>query len=343
MQISNLTKYAAGVMVFAALLAGCSGGSSSTLSPSSSGMQNAVRSGHLQPLRVGGLLVASAMLPLVKPIHVPTALDKHRKRKPDEYISNFYSSDVLQFDYPRGDASTGTISGASEYQGECAQNRKKAFWVVASGADEIEEFAYGGRRPISTLSEAAGEPAACSIDAKSGNLAVTILENGDVVIFTGASGTGTTVADGLASSFFPTYDGSGDLFVDGITKSDTYGVVEMASGSSSFKAVRLPNTIEFPGGMQWDGTYVTLDDQDAHTIYQYTCARDSCSLKGTVALTGSSDCVQTWITKTIVYCPDAANDNATVYKYPAGGSPIATLTGSFDLPIGAVSITNVMR
>ena len=36
-------------------------------------------------------------------------------------------------------------------------------------------------------------------------------------------------------------------------------------------------------------------------------------------------------------------ENATVFAYPAGGSAIATLSGSFDLPIGAVSITNVMR
>jgi hypothetical protein len=341
MHISNLAKYAAGVTVAGALLAGCSSGGSSALSPSP-GTQNAVRSGHLQPLKVGGLLVASAMLPLVKPIHVPIVPDKNREKKPYEYISNFYNSTILQFDYPQGDASIGSISG-DEPQGECAQRRQKAFWVVNSGNDEIEKFAYGGTSPIATLSESAGEAAGCTIDPSTGNLAVTILGAGDVVIFTDASGTGTTVADGLDSSYFPTYDASGDLFVDGITESDTYGVVEMASGSSSFKAVTLPNTISFPGGMQWDGNYVTLNDQEAHEIYQYTIAGDSATLEGTVALNGTSDCVQTWIAKNLVYCPDAGNENATVFAYPAGGSAIATLSGSFDLPIGAVSITNVMR
>ena len=336
-----MAKYAAGVTVAGALLAGCSSGGSSALSPST-GTQNAVRSGHLQPLKVSGLLVASAMLPLVKPIHVPIVPDKNRKKKPYEYISNFYNSTILQFDYPQGDASIGSISG-DEPQGECAQRRQKAFWVVNSGNDEIEKFAYGGTSPIATLSESAGEAAGCTIDPSTGNLAVTILGAGDVVIFTDASGTGTTVADGLASSYFPTYDASGDLFVDGITESDTYGVVEMASGSSSFKAVTLPNTISFPGGMQWDGNYVTLNDQEGHEIYQYTIAGDSATLEGTVPLNGTSDCVQTWIAKNLVYCPDAGNENATVFAYPAGGSAIATLSGSFDLPIGAVSITNVMR
>ena len=167
---------------------------------------------------------------------------------------------------------------------------------------------------------------------------MTILGTGDVVIFTGAKGTGTTVADGLSSSYFVTYDAGGNLYVDGITESDTYGVVEMASGSSSFKAVTLPNTIAFPGEMQWDGKYVTLNDQSGHAIYQYSVASDVATLKGTVALNNTSDCVQTWIAGKLVYCPDFGNENMTVFKYPAGGSSIATLSGSFDGPIGSMSI-----
>jgi hypothetical protein len=334
MQISNLAKYAAGVTVAAALLAGCSSGGSSALSPST-GMQNAVRSGHLQPLKVGGLLVASAMLPLVKPIHVPIMPDKKKKKSNYEYVSNFYSSSLLEFDYPKGDASIGSLSG-DDPQGIC-RTGKKDFWQVNSGDDEIDEYAGGGTSPIATLSESAGEAAGCSVSTK-GNLAVSILGSGDVVIFTGAKGSGTTVADGLDSTYFIGYDPKGDLFVDGITESDTYGMVEMAAGSSSFKAVTLPNTIEFPGGVQWDGKYITLNDQEAHDIYQYSVTGDVATLKGTVALNGTSDCVQTWIAKKLVYCPDAGNENATVFKYPAGGSAIATLSGSFDLPIGAVSV-----
>jgi hypothetical protein len=337
MQISNLAKYAVGVTVAAALLAGCSSGGSSALSPST-GMQNAVRPGHLQPLRLGGLLVAASKLPQVKPIQVPIMPDKKRKKKVnDEYISSFYNSDIFAFDYPKSDASTGTISG-DDPQGECTQTGKKTWWQVNSGSDTIDEYKFGGTSPISSLSESTGEAAGCSIDKKTGNLAVSILPDGDVVIFTGATGTGTTVADGLDETYFVTYDGSGDLFADGITEEDTVGVVEMAAGSSSFKAVTLSNSIEFPGGMQFDGKYVTLNDQDAHAIYQYTCASDSCSLEGTVSLSGAGDCVDTWIAKSIVYCPDAENEDATVYKYPAGGSSIATLTASFDVPIAAVSV-----
>ena len=263
--------------------------------------------------------------------------DKHKKKKTnDEYVSNFYNSTLLEFDYPKGDRSIGSLSG-DDPQGECTQTGKKNFWQVNSGDDDIDEYAFGGTSPIASVSESAGEAAGCSL-SKSGDLAVSILGSGDVVIFTGHTGSGTTVADGLDSTYFIAYDPKGDLFVDGITEQDTYGMSEMAAGSSSFNEVTLPNTPEFPGGLQWDGKYMTFNDQEAHEIYQYTVSGDVATLEGTVDLNGTSDCVQTWIAKKLVYCPDAGYENATVFKYPAGGSAIATLSGSFDLPIGAVSI-----
>jgi hypothetical protein len=160
----------------------------------------------------------------------------------------------VEFDYPKGDSSIGEISGVADAQGECGNAlygaAKRDFWVVASGVDEIEEFAVGGTGPIKTLSESAGEPAGCAMDPSTGNLAVSLLGAGDVVIFTDHAGTGTVVADGMDSTYYDGYDNKGDLFVDGITESDTYGVVEMASGSSSFSPVTLSNAIEFPGGIQ---------------------------------------------------------------------------------------------
>jgi hypothetical protein len=61
------------------------------------------------------------------------------------------------------------------------------------------------------------------------------------------------------------------------------------------------------------------------------------TLKGTVSLSNSGDCVQTWIATGVVFCADAGSEGAEVYNYPAGGSPIAVFTGSFDLPLGVVA------
>jgi hypothetical protein len=327
----SLVTYALGFTASAALMAGCSSSGSSFSTPS-----GVTPSAFNSPrtISINGLLMTAAHPNLRMHNHVgPVTPDKHHEKKGlYQYSSDFYNGELLEFDYPKGDSPIGEISGVYGAQGECGNAlygaAKRDFWVVASGADEIEEFAVGGTGPIKTLSESAGEAGGCAMDPSTGNLAVTLLGTDDIVIFTDASGTGSIVADGLDSTYFAGYDNKGDLFVDGMTESETYGVVEMASGSSSFKAVTLSNTIEFPGGMQWDGKYITLNDQEAHVIYGYTCSGTSCTLKRTVSLSGSSDCVQTWIGKGDVFCPDAGNETVEVYKYPAGGSPIAALTGS---------------
>jgi hypothetical protein len=338
----SLVTYGLGFAASAALMADCSSGGSSLGTPSG------VTPSDLHSLRtisINGLLTTAAHPNLRMRSHVgPVTPDKHHEKKGlYQYVSDFYDGGLLEFDYPKGDSSIGEISGVIDAQGECGNAlygaAKRDFWAVAAGADEIEEFTVGGAGPIKTLIESAGEPAGCAMDPSTQNLAVTLLGTGDLVIFRHASGTGTTVPDGLDSTYFDGYDNKGDLFVDGITESDTYGVDEMAAGSSSFKPVTLSGTIEFPGAVQYDGKYITIDDQEAHAIYGYACSGMSCKLKRTVSLSGSSDCVQTWIGNGDVFCPDAGNEAVEVYKYPAGGSPIASLTG----PLGPTGIIQVRK
>jgi hypothetical protein len=88
--------------------------------------------------------------------------------------------------------------------------------------------------------------------------------------------------------------------------------------------------------VQFDGKYITVNDVKAHEIFGYTCSGTSCTLKQTVALTGASDCSQTWIAKGYVICPDAGNNGVEIFKYPAGGGIIAHLGGSFSTPLSSV-------
>jgi hypothetical protein len=340
MKISSLTLYALAVTGAAGLVAGCS--SSGT---GSSGVTPGAFS-SMQTVRINGLLVP-AVHPNLSGLHRYESVtpDKHKKKKKaaDQYLSSFDGSTILQFDYPKSDASIGTISGVTDPSGECTNVLygvgKKDFWVSAAGSDELDEFAYGGTSPVKTLSESTGEPAGCAIDPGTGNLAVAILGAGDVVVFANATGSGTTYPDGLESTYFDGYDTSGNLYVDGDNTSGAFALLELPKGSSTFETLTLSNSVLSPGQVQWDGKYITVDDQSAKAIYGYTCSGTSCTLEQTVSLSGSSDCVQTWIAKGVVFCPDAGNEEGYVYKYPAGGSFIATLTGSWDLPIGAADIS----
>jgi hypothetical protein len=339
MKTSSLTLYSLALIAAGGLIAGCS--SSSGSSGVTPGMFSSART-----VSINGLLVP-ATHPNLNALHHYQSVtpDKHKKKKKtaDQYLSSFDGSTILQFDYPKSDASIGTISGVTDPSGECTNVLdgvgKHDYWVSAAGSDELDEFAFGGTTPVKTLAESTGEPAGCAIDPGTGNLAVAILGAGDVVIFANATGSGTAISDGLTSTYFDGYDTKGNLYVDGVNASALFELLMLPKGSSTFQTMSTSNSVLAPGQVQWDGKYMTVDDQDGHAIYGYTCSGTSCTLKQTVSLSGSGDCVQTWIGKGLVFCPDATNGEGYVYKYPAGGSFIATLTGSWDLPIGAADIS----
>jgi hypothetical protein len=239
------------------------------------------------------------------------------------------------FDYPKSDKQIGTI--ASEGGSGCTNALygygKKTFWIVA-GESAITEYKVL-KKPVKTLSESDGQPSGCAMNA-GGDLAAGILSNGDVVIFKNASGSGTVMTTPLSEAYLDGYDNHGNLFLDGFNNG-LFELVELPKGGGAFKAIATSNTVEFPGSVQWDGTYLTVTDQETEEMYRYTISGTQATLKGTVPLTGSGDCAQTWIAAGAVYCADAGTNETEVFKYPAGGSATAILTGNLDLPLGVVA------
>jgi hypothetical protein len=290
-------------------------------------------------LFVNGRPVTAARLsPL--PTYATIVPDRHKKSKTFEYIFNYYETYASIFDYPKSVKEIGQISGDG---GQGCTNvlygyGKKTFWNVG-GQNQITEYKVP-QTPIKTLSVPYSFPTSCAMDA-SGDLAVGIFQEsgpggGDVVIFKHASGSGTAYATPLSAEYFDGYDTKGNLFADGLNSSG-FELVELPKGSSTFEKITTSNAPEFPGSVQWDGTYVTVFDQDTSETYQYTVSGTTATLKNTIHFTGESDCAQTWIVKGLVYCADAGDYGAEVFKYPAGGSPVANLSGNFDLPLGVTA------
>ncbi|HEX3368625.1 MAG TPA: hypothetical protein VHS56_03535, partial [Candidatus Cybelea sp.] len=141
----------------------------------------------------------------------------------------------------------------------------------------------------------------------------------------------------LSKEYFNGYDSIGNLFADGFGPSYNVLLVELPKGSSKFITIKTSNSPGFPGSVQWDGTYLTVFDQDNSELYQYTVSGTTATLKHTIQLSGAGDCAQTWIVKRLIYCGDAGTDGGEVFNYPAGGSPAAVFTGSFDTPLGVVA------
>ena len=219
---------------------------------------------------------------------------------------------------------------------------KKIIWNAGRTNDLITEYKVPSNKVLKTLSLGYTFTSSCGMNTN-GDLAVGVLlgnsygAGGQVVIFKNATGSGTVYNTPLAREYFNGYDPSGNLFADGFDLSYNFGLVELPQGSSKFVTIKTSNAPEFPGSVQWDGQYLTVFDQLTNQFYQYTVSGTTATLKNTIQLSGSSDCAQTWIVKGLVYCGDAGNNNGEVFKYPAGGSPIATFTGNFDLPLGVTA------
>jgi hypothetical protein len=321
----------ASALLALAVLSACGGGSA--VAPSAAAL-NATYVGRT--LLVNGRPVTAARLsPL--PSYATILPDLHKKSKTFEYIINFYGSYASIFDYPKSDQQIGEINGAG---GQGCTNvlygyGKNIIWNPGRRTNGgIDEYKVPDKL-LRTLPLNYTDTSSCAMDT-SGDLAVGILSNGDVVIFKNAVGSGKVYTTPLGEEYFDGYDNNGNLFADGFGNSG-FELVELPKGSSKFITIKTTNSVQFPGSVQWDGKYLTVFDQETSEMYQYTVSGMTATLKNTIQLTGASDCAQTWIVKGLVYCGDAGNNDGEVFKYPAGGSAISVLTGSFDEPLGVTA------
>jgi hypothetical protein len=135
------------------------------------------------------------------------------------------------------------------------------------------------------------------------------------------------------------YDSNGNLFVDGVNNSSSFVLAELPKGSASFTNIDFTQKIEWPGGVQWDGKFVAVGDTDTGTIYRTNAAG---TVKGSTQLSGSNYVNQFWIVASSgrkkhkaggIAAPSQDGGVLGIYKYPAGGSPTATI--SVSEPFGA--------
>jgi hypothetical protein len=289
----------------------------------------------------GSPVTAARLNPL--PSYSTILPDRHKSSKNFEYVISYYGTYASIFDYPKSLAQIGMINGAG---GQGCTNvlygyGKKIIWNPGRTNELINEYRVPNTL-IRSLSLDYKFTSSCAMNA-GGDLAIGILlgnsygPGGQVVIFKNATGSGTVYNTPLAKEYFDGYDSSGNLFADGLTGASSFGLVELPEGSSKFVSIKTSNAPQFPGSVQWDGTYLTVFDQDTSETYQYTVSGTTATLKNTVQLSGASDCAQTWIVKGLLYCGDAGNDDGEVYNYPAGGSAIAILGSGFPEPLGAVA------
>jgi hypothetical protein len=332
----------AGIAAGLAFVSACAGGSgvAPTVSAANAVAPNATLVHNT--LFLNGKPVTAARLG-TSPAFAQLAPDA-AKSKSYEYVFNSYQSYGSVFNYPKSIDMISQVDGAG---GQGCTNvlsgyGKKIVWNAGRTNNVMTEYSVPSNKVLRTLPINYKFTSSCAMNSD-GDLAVGIIlsdsygAGGQLVIFKNAAGKPKVYNTPLYKEYFDGYDPKGNLFADGENTSYGFMLVELPKGSKKAVQMTTSNTVNFPGSVQWDGKYLAVTDQTADAVYQYTVSGTKATLKNTISLSGAGDCAQTWIVPGLIYCADAFNDNGSVYKYPAGGSPVAVFSGDFDEPLGVTA------
>jgi hypothetical protein len=244
----------------------------------------------------------------------------------------------------------GVLTDIYQPFGACSDTQGNV-WIVAWGNNRIIKYPHGGTQPLETLTvqDQTADLRDCSVDPTTGNLAVTNWGyhwyQGNVLIFAQGRGKPTKyTGPGLWYPVGCDYDDKGNLWADGW---DAYlnGYValgELHKGGKGIANISLIPSMQPPilGTVRWDGRYVAIGSWE--TIQEYAVKGSFAYLRGSTALTYhwpvGMFSITTYRGRQIVIAPDTAySPNAVQYwKYPIGGAPTATITGSLNGSYGAV-------
>lgn len=232
------------------------------------------------------------------------------------------------FDYPGGRL-VGHLGVAGA--GLCSDVHGNIFVPTAtsSGQAVVYEYAHGGTTPIATLNVPGLLAEGCSVDPATGNLAVTYLckncDYGPVAIFQNAQGSPTSYEQAGVFLSYCGYDNKGNLFADGSGGSQV-ALLELRKAGTSLKPITLNQHISVAGQVQWDGTYLAIEDLSNPVIYQFRVSGSAANRVGTTHLMGTGSMgAQSWIQAGTVIVPFGANTHSPnqvgLWNYPAGGTP----------------------
>lgn len=230
-------------------------------------------------------------------------------------------------------------NGLSQPQG-LDVDKKGDLYVANTGASNILEFKppYTGA-PAKTMSDPGQYPA--GIEADCGkfiwvtNIITTAGGAGTISNYTltGLTPVSTKADANAAREYFLTCDAKGNVFTSYSTSAGAGGVNEFTA--PSYVATDLTGiTVGFPGGLEYEDTFLLVDDQTGRTITQWTPP----STKGAViSLTTASDPVtfDVNVKDEDLFTADAGLTQSQEWDYPGGAFDSATTAISGSLPIGA--------
>jgi len=233
--------------------------------------------------------------------------------------------DVLT--YPKGDLIGSITDFPASPAFLCSDDQGNVFVPTSGTASQsyVYEFAHGGTTPIATLSDP-GYAQSCAFDHTTGNLAVA---NGNTVaIYQNAQGGPTIYESSDIAANYCSYDGSGNLFVDGMLN-NTLG--ELPKNGSTFESIPLSQDIG-PISIQWNNGSFAISGGGGNShgpqeIFQVSITGSEGIVSGPTRLIGKRNrkpnTVQFWIQGNTIIGPDRGSHDAirllNLWNYPQGG------------------------
>lgn len=298
----------------AAFLTGC--GSTQTVFAPASQIEKGWQGGNdLQALASKfSLLTPRNIVPDVHPEQRGSWMDPDAKHTDLLYASEDTSGVVNVYSYktPNAKGLLGQLTGFNIPGGLCSGSSGDVY-ITDFASDDVVEYAKGGTQPIKRL-KIPGDPAGCSVDPVTGNLAVSTYAHtyhktdcGAVFVFPKAKSPPTLYAySKFCNYWYPGYDNAGNLYVQGWSKKFVTGLAELRKGASGLRGLTLKGfTIGFPGTVIWVGSRLAVTDQAYKgrpttavyyvTVSGTTATRTSETILKDKCLLAFTDVAQPWI------------------------------------------------
>ncbi|MGA2760532.1 MAG: hypothetical protein ABSF08_09465 [Candidatus Cybelea sp.] len=256
------------------------------------------------------------------------------------YVTITGCPNTCVYSYPDGKL-VGAIN-AGNGGGLCADAGGDVFVPSDGDSDKsvVYEFAHGQKQPIAALDVPGYFAASCSVDPTTGNLAVPFLcktsscgNANAVAIYQGAKGQPTVYEDSNVEVFlYCGYDDAGNLFADGSGGKSGFAFAELQEGATSFINLSVDQSIGSPGQVQWDGSYITIQDEaKPGSIYQMEVSGSTTTIVGVTKLKGVTGYSgQSWIQGQAIIVgskPRGKRSNIGLWQYPTGGRAYQRING----------------
>jgi hypothetical protein len=349
MRCTGPLGYALSGSAVLALLAGCSGGgSSSSPTPLSAGSQPQSVTRSVSSFARQGPQTTSVLRPGVNRVVTPDLsdgfADPDAAKKAAVIVSDSGTNDV--YVYTTAGKLTATITGFNEPQG-MGGDAAGDVYVADTGNSNILVYPNTYKKVKATLTDPGQYPVGVDVSV-AGVVGVTNIIStsdgaGSVSFYAkGATSPCVTVANSnWGRVYFGAFDKAGNFYIDGESSGGAVlaGVVKGGCKAKAITTLTTSNAISFPGGVAVSPTgKIVIDDQSGAAIYTYNPpVKNSLGTPTTTPLTGVSDPVTFAFTKTAtdLWTADAGLASSQEFKYPAGGSAIKSITGLTE-PIGVV-------